>query len=421
MSTYLQDITGCIGKNTQFHIQDLSDQLEKITPLFDAFKKDPKSQNWPFIKCLQDSQVLDSLHSYIQTYTSHFSNILILGTGGSSLAGQAFHVLKKPSTKPTLYFLDNIDPHTFATQLNKLCLKDTGVIAISKSGTTAETNAQLLLCLEAWKKEVGERELRTYFTLLTEDKDSPMKRIGVEHNLPFIPHDPQVGGRFSALSSVGLIPALLSGLNPNKILEGAQEVLSETINATIPHDAPPLVGAAISVGLNQKANVNQTVMMPYVDRLSIFSKWYRQLWAESLGKQGRGTTPICALGAVDQHSQLQLYLDGPKDKMFTLLLKEPAESGTPIKTNDPALAYLNGHTLETLIEAEQEATKETLLKNGCPTRVFYLPSICEKTIGALMMHFMLETVFAAKLLDVDPFDQPAVEQGKILTRERLSI
>jgi glucose-6-phosphate isomerase len=180
----------------------------------------------------------------------------------------------------------------------------------------------------------------------------------------------------------------------------------------------------INVGLASGRNVSQVVIMPYVDRLERFGAWFRQLWAESLGKEGHGTTPIDAMGAVDQHSQLQLYLAGPRDKLFTLILADPAGHGPVAKPEvaGPAagpLDYLMGRSLGDLLAAEQRATVETLIRNGCPTRVMRFPSLNEEVMGGLMMHFILETIIAADLLGIDPFDQPAVEESKVLARRYL--
>jgi glucose-6-phosphate isomerase len=162
--------------------------------------------------------------------------------------------------------------------------------------------------------------------------------------------------------------------------------------------------------------------MPYVDRLADFGLWYRQLWAESIGKDGQGTTPIRAMGTVDQHSQVQLYLDGPRDKLFSLVFSKCANTGGLVPkelASDPSLAYLAGRTLGDLLDAEQRATAETLINRGCPTRIFRIDQVNEQALGALMMHYMIETVVAAHLMGVDPFDQPAVEDGKILARKYL--
>ncbi|MEX2642839.1 MAG: glucose-6-phosphate isomerase, partial [Acetobacterales bacterium] len=171
-----------------------------------------------------------------------------------------------------------------------------------------------------------------------------------------------------------------------------------------------------------RRGVAMSVLMPYCDRLGTFAMWYRQLWAESLGKDGMGTTPVKALGAVDQHSQVQLYLDGPRDKLFTLMLLDSAGRGGRVESaRAPGkLSYLAGRTIGDLMEAEQNATAETLVRNGCPTRVIRLERLDEQALGALTMHYMLETIVAGRLMGVDPFDQPAVEQGKVLAREYLA-
>jgi glucose-6-phosphate isomerase len=176
------------------------------------------------------------------------------------------------------------------------------------------------------------------------------------------------------------------------------------------------------VALAERRGIGVTVLMPYVDRLAPFGLWFRQLWAESLGKDGKGTTPVRALGAVDQHSQLQLYLAGPADKLFTLLVLQQDGQGAllpPDLAGDPALAYLAGRRLGDLLAAEQRATATSLLRHGRPTRVLRLPRLDEASLGALFMHFMLETIIAAALWGVDAFDQPAVEQGKVLARQYL--
>ena len=182
------------------------------------------------------------------------------------------------------------------------------------------------------------------------------------------------------------------------------------------------VGAAVSIGLQRANGVTQTILMPYLDRLAHFGLWYRQLWAESLGKDGQGTTPIRAMGTVDQHSQLQLYLAGPWDKMFSVLRMDTKSEGRrvdPELLDDPRLDYLAGRRMGDLLDAEARATADTLIRNGRPTRQILIETLDEDTLGGLFMHFMLETILAAHLLEVNPFDQPAVEEGKVLAREYL--
>src|SRR6185437_12374126 len=192
------------------------------------------------------------------------------------------------------------------------------------------------------------------------------------------------------LSLVGMLPAMIAGGDCAAVREGAARVLDPVLAANDTKALAPAIGAALSVGLSKEKGANMTVLMPYVDRLESFAFWYRQIWAESLGKEGLGSTPIRALGTVDQHSQVQLYLGGPRDKLFTLLL------------------------------AEADATAATLIKDGRPTRLIRIKTVDERVMGALMMHYMLETMFAAELWGIDAFDQPAVEISKVLTRQYLS-
>ncbi|HUX79009.1 MAG TPA: glucose-6-phosphate isomerase, partial [Alphaproteobacteria bacterium] len=202
---------------------------------------------------------------------------------------------------------------------------------------------------------------------------------------------------------------------PYAFREGAREVLHHHLS----HDCPPaLEGAAMTVYLEKYHKKTLSVMLPYADQLNLFSLWYCQLWAESLGKQGQGTTPIPALGTVVQHSQLQLYLDGPKDKFFTMVT--PTWKGQGDRIHLPLLSEFTDKTMGDLFAAEQKATYETLVRHNCPTRLITLDRIDEYSLGALMMHFMIETILTSHFMCVNAFDQPAVEEGKRLAREYLA-
>lgn len=366
---------------------------------------------------------LDALSSYVKHFRS-FKSVVILGTGGSSLGGKTIYSLLDQGLGinpkgPRLYFFDNIDPATFDAFFANTDLKTTGLIVISKSGTTAETLSQLLMFLDAYQTQ--KINVADHVLAITEPGPRVLRDICQDHKIPTLDHDPLVGGRFSVLSLVGLLPIMIAGLNAENIREGAAKVLDHSFaNVTTPLECPAAFGAALNIGFNKEKQINQAVLMPYIDALFNFSFWYRQLWAESLGKDGNGTTPVNALGTVDQHSQLQLYLGGPQDKFYTLIFKDTQDKGARLRTTHPKLDYMAGRTMGDLLDAEQRATLETLIKNNRPTRLISLKTVDEKALGALFMHFMLETMYAATLLDVDAFDQPAVEEGKILTRQFLS-
>jgi glucose-6-phosphate isomerase len=381
----------------------------------------------PLLRLPEAREDLEPLKPLAAAYRENYDDVVLLGTGGSSLGGQTLCALAdcgfgpRPGA-PRLHFFDNVDPHTIAAMLDGVALDRTGFLVVSKSGSTAETLTQFLICFNRVQNELG-KAAGDHFTAITEPGDNILRRLATRFGMTTLDHDPGVGGRYAALSLVGLLPAMIAGLDPVAIREGAASVLAPVLQGMPPASVEPAIGAAISMGLAAENHISTTVVMPYVDRLADFGLWFRQLWAESLGKDGKGTTPVNALGTVDQHSQVQLYLDGPSDKMFTVMMLDCVGQGPvvePSLADDDALGYLAGKTIGDLMDAEQRATAQTLIRNNRPTRLFRLSSLDENMMGALMMHFMLETIISAHLLGVDPFDQPAVEEGKILTREYLA-
>ena len=402
--------------------------LAEAAPALESLRARHADGALPILRLPALRDDLDALAEVAKRLSERFDDVVVLGTGGSSLGGQALAALadagySRPRGTPRLHFTDNIDPHSIARLLAGLDLASSGFVAVSKSGATAETLTQCLVALDALRSAVGEAALAKHVTLITEPGASPLRRLGERYGLETLDHDPGVGGRFSVLSLVGLLPAMIAGLDAEAVRAGAARVLDATLTARQPRDSEPAVGAAIAVGLLREHGIATTVMMPYVDRLAPFALWYRQLWAESLGKNGAGTTPVHARGAVDQHSQLQLYLAGPRDKMFTLITLDVAGAGARVPADladDDALAYLRGRTIGDLMDAGQRATADTLARQGRPVRTFELARLDERTLGALLMHFMLETIIAAHLFGVNPFDQPAVDEGKALARAYLA-
>jgi glucose-6-phosphate isomerase len=358
------------------------------------------------------------------------AHVIVLGTGGSSLGGKTVTALAdgglgsagRFAGRPLLWFIENVDPWGFEKVVESVDAKTAGLIIISKSGGTAETLSQALDLLPRFEQAVGRDKLQQRCTVITEPNDNPLRRLAQRYGLPLIDHDPKVGGRYSVLSPTGMLPTLIAGLDAAKVRAGAQDALDAALDNE-PQRSPPAVGAALNIALAEKRGATQTVVMPYIDRLAPFGLWFRQLWAESLGKEGKGTTPIRAQGAVDQHSQLQLYLNGPADKLYTIIMGEARGQGPRYardQLGDKALDWLAGRTLGDLLDVSQRATAETLARNGRPVRVIRVPRLDERSLGALMMHYMLETIVAADLLGIDPFDQPAVEEGKKLARQYLA-
>jgi glucose-6-phosphate isomerase len=360
---------------------------------------------------------------------ARFDALVVLGTGGSSLGAQAVTALAPnglagerygPAEDLVLHFVDNLDGQSFGALLAGINMERTAFLGVSKSGGTAETLSQLLSVLDVAGKALGKARLKDHVYLIAEPGGNGLRALAKKYSLSVLDHPADVGGRFSVLSLVGVLPALAAGLDAEALRGGAAQVLDEAIAGSEP--SAPARGAALAVGLARSCGLTSSVMMPYANRLGPFASWYCQLWAESLGKDGQGTTPIKATGPVDQHSQLQLYLAGPADKMFTTFSIKEA-GGNAIDGDLARLAgagYLAGRTMGEVVDALHRATAETLARNGRPVRVFELDRLDEEVLGGLFMHFMLETLIAARLMGVDALGQPAVEEGKVLARSLLA-
>jgi len=429
--TYRQDITGCLedsvgaqGLNADLAARMASMAEQAVSGLREMFREGAV----PLLQVPHERSDLANCEPMVKRLRQNCSDILVLGTGGSSLGAQALAQLRGFRTTfdrtfadtVNLYFLDNLDAESLNRALETLDLSKTGVMMISKSGGTAETMMQALAVVQSYQEQGIDNLLPSQSVAITMPGDRVLRRFAESRGIPVLDHHPEVGGRFSALTNVGLLPAMVLGLDAYEVRAGAEEVLDLFLSQDA-GECAPAVGAALCVLLAAERGKTSNVLIPYTDRLERFAFWYRQLWAESLGKQGKGTTPINALGPVDQHSQLQLYLDGPNDKLVTLIMTRSAGQGIAIADpGDRDLGYLRGKTVGDLVDAEQRATAETLIRNQRPTRIVSIDQPEEKTLGALMMHFMLETILAAQMLNVDAFDQPAVEEGKILARRYLA-
>jgi len=363
------------------------------------------------------------------------TDVVFLGTGGSSLGGQTLAQLAGHAVPgigalrapPHLHFMDNLDADTFAMLLGRLPHTTTRFVAISKSGGTAETLMQTIAALSAVKAQGLETRIPDNFLGVTEPakggKSNGLRDLLAAHRVPMLDHHPGVGGRFSVLTNVGLLPAAMLDLDIAAVREGASLALAPVLAKKKAAEVPAALGATLAVALAESKGKSISVLMAYADRLERFTHWYVQLWAESLGKNGKGTTPVAALGPVDQHSQVQLFIGGPRDKLFTVINVDSAGTGPRIDANLAKLAGepdFGGKTIGDLAGAEGRATAETLAKNGCPVRTLHLSRLDEESLGELLMHFMLETIIAAHLLGVDAFDQPAVEEGKVLAKKYLT-
>jgi glucose-6-phosphate isomerase len=378
---------------------------------------------------------LEAIRDTARQLADGATDIVILGTGGSSLGGQTLAQLAGFAVPgvgalrlpPRLHFIDNLDADSYGALLTRLPHATTRFVAISKSGGTAETLMQAITALSAVKGQGLQTRIPDTFLGISEPakpgKANGLRQLLGKYRVPVLDHDQGVGGRYSALTNVGLLPAAMLGLDIAAMREGASLALAPVLAKKPAAQVPAAVGAALSVALAESKHKSISVLMAYCDRLQRFTHWYVQLWAESLGKKGKGTTPVAALGPVDQHSQLQMFIGGPRDKLFTVITVDGAGLGPRIDGELAALAGepgFAGKAVGDLVAAEGRATAETLAKNGCPVRTIHVNKLNEESLGELMMHFMLETIIAAHLFGVDAFDQPAVEEGKVLAKKYLA-
>tara|TARA_R110002110_G_scaffold376568_2_gene586885 strand:- start:399313 stop:400623 length:1311 start_codon:yes stop_codon:yes gene_type:complete len=422
---YTQNVSGCMaGMIGDDGLTDAALETARAAAwdVWSAMRADIVEDGFPAVSIAQQSEDLAAVRDAAARLSAHCDTVAVLGVGGSSLGAEALCALAM-TPKVDVRFLNNPDPETVARFTASVDLSRLGLIMVSKSGATAETLLLAMTLMPALKDSRGGDAVADYSVAIAEPGDSPLRRLAAHWDVPVIDHPIDIGGRYSALSAVGLLPAAIAGLDIDAVRAGAAEALELNLAGESIEDVPAALGAAVSLALLQSQGARMSVLMPYADALAPFARWYRQLWAESVGKNGRGTTPIDALGSVDQHSQLQLYLDGPTDKMFTIVTQQLAGRGDRVPPDLAALAgadYLAGQTTGDLLAAEQEATIESLCAHGRPVRRIEIAHVDEAAIGGLMAHFMLETVTAAFMMGVDPFDQPAVEDGKARTRQRLA-
>jgi glucose-6-phosphate isomerase len=396
-------------------------------------REEEKSGKLPLLTLPDDVDDLPAVAKAATWLREGATDVVFLGTGGSSLGGQTLAQLRdfmvpglgRFAEKPRVHFFDNLDPATFAAVLDALPLKTTRFTAISKSGGTGETLMQTIAVMTKLSDAglaIGDHVMGLSEPRREGGKNALRDLLEPEH-CSFLEHHTGIGGRYSVLTNVGLLPAAVLGLDIRAVRKGAASVYAPIRAGNVAaKDIPVALGAALSTAaaLENKAI---TVMMGYADRLERFARWWVQLWAESLGKDGKGSQPVAAIGPVDQHSQMQLYLAGPDDKIFTIITVDCAGKGPKMdkalseRAGEPGFA---GRTIGDLVAAQGRATADTLAKNARPTRQIHLAKLDEETMGAMLMHFMLETILTGYAMGIDPYDQPAVEEGKILAKQYLA-
>jgi glucose-6-phosphate isomerase len=334
--------------------------------------------------------------------------VLTVGIGGSALGAATVTSALSTGDEPGHFVLDNVDPEHARRVLDDLPLSETVVNVVSRSGTTAETLANFLVVREAMADAGVDWTDRT---IVTTGEEGPLRALADEHDMPALTVPEGVPGRFSALSAVGLVPAAIQGHDIEAVLAGGRDG-AESLTDSL-YDCPAYAYGAVAYALDQRG-ASIDVLMPYAESLEFFAEWFAQLWAESLGKDGKGQTPARALGATD--SQLQLYRAGPRDKLVTLVRARDRQDVPIPETDVEDLAYLGGTGLGELLDAEFEATEASLAAAGVPNVRIELDRVDEAGIGRLLYDMEAATVLAGELADVDTFVQPAVEWGKRAAR-----
>lgn len=386
---------------------------------------------WTELPYNQDSIVEDILKTAC-SIRERFDNFVVLGIGGSALGPIAvqqalnhMHYNDLPKEKrngPRIFVEDNIDPERMQALLDIIDIKKTCFNVITKSGATAETMSQYLIISEQLKKKIG-ASWNEHIVATTDAEKGNLIRIAKQNGFKLFYIPSSVGGRFSELCPVGLLPAAVCGIDIKELLEGAK-LMDQRLKSDDIWKNPALLQAVIQYIAMQDMSINVQVMMPYADSLKYMSDWFCQLWAESLGKSvtrkgmavNIGQTPVKSLGVTDQHSQLQLYTEGPYDKIITFLHVEEFRNNTAIPhgcEDFENVAFLGGKSLNALIDAEYKGTRYALLRAGRMSQTIHFPSVNASTIGQFIYLMEMTTAYAGELFDIDAFNQPGVEESKI--------
>ncbi|RMF85843.1 MAG: glucose-6-phosphate isomerase [Planctomycetota bacterium] len=408
----------------------------EVRAIVSRIERERKSGEHRYRDLPGDAAMLRAVRAAVRRFQPGCENLVVLGIGGSALGNIALQTALNPPLHnlapttqrrgPRLFVMDNVDPVAVGDLLDLLGprLRKTVFNVISKSGETAETAAQFLIIRDLLARKLGARGLAQRLLITTDPQTGTARQMADAIGCETLPVPPGVGGRFSVLSAVGLFSAGMCGVNLSRLMQGAAEMSRRVTEKNMSRNPAAMLAWLLYAFYCRGKRLH--VMFPYSNQLRDLADWYRQLWAESLGKnldqQGRpvivGPTPIDALGATDQHSQVQLYREGPNDKVFIFLqvekfsrdVKIARRAGTP-----ETLRYLEGATLGKLLNAEKLATEYALVANQRPCMTIRLPKVSEHTVGQFIMLWEAATTIAGYLLNINPYDQPAVQMGKDYT------
>jgi glucose-6-phosphate isomerase len=404
---------------------DLEALGPKIKAVHQKLSSDRRAGKLPFLDLPQDRAAAEAAGALARELANEYENLLVLGIGGSSLGARAlFTALCHPlhNLLPAerrrgmrLFFPDNADPATLSGLLDVVDLDRTAAAAITKSGGTAETWSQLLVLREKWLARGGEEALRRHLVAVTDPEKGALRAVARAAGWRTLPVPPLVGGRFSALTAVGLLPAAAAGIDIHDLLAGAADMARRCESDELMKN-PAYLAASILYLADTSRGRRIHVFMPYADALRETSDWFAQLWAESLGKAPEvGPTPLRAVGATDQHSLVQLLMEGPQDKFTVFLRIERPRVDLPLPggwADQGEVSYLAGHTLHELLNVEHQATAAALAAVGRPSMTLRVSALTPRAVGEIVMLWEIAAAFAGGLYGVDPFDQPGVEAGK---------
>ena len=427
----LSDVVGARDGLTMRQIEGLKVRAKTIHA---DLKEMRKSATLGFFDLPYDEELAAVVNAYAESLKD-YENFVVLGIGGSALGpicvhsalAHNYHNLLPASKRkrPRLFVMDNSDPEILARLLDVIDVKKTVFNVVTKSGTTPETMSQLMVAVELITRKVGKKNLKKHLVATTDKAKGLLRPFADANELASFIIPDNVGGRFSEMTAVGLLPAAVAGVDIDRMMAGAREMDKRCSTANLMKN-PAYQNAAIHYLADTKKGKSISVMMPYSNALRDVADWYRQMWAESLGKaksrDGKkvyaGQTPVKALGATDQHSQVQLYVEGPNDKIFTLIQVEKFRETCKIPKSFraiPELDFLKGHDMGTLLNAELDATEFALAKSKRPSVRVVLDEITPENVGGLLYMLEVQTAFSGGLYNINAFDQPGVEEGKKAT------
>jgi len=427
-------MSDAVGRQYGTSNEEIQEYWPKVEASLQGLEAKMKNGDLPFYNLADDQEVLIKIEDYASKAQSKFKNVVVLGIGGSALGPIALREALKPllwNELPEdkrnglkLFVPDNPDPELIQSVLDICDPSETLYNVITKSGGTAETMAEFMVFMTQIKSVLGDN-YKDHLVFTTDPAKGNLRKIARDEGVTTFSIPSLVGGRFSVLTPVGLLPAALIGIDIRKIMAGVAEQRERVFNRNW-EENPSAIFALIQFLAQKQRGQNIHVMMPYSSALFRTADWFRQLWAESLGKRENlkgesvnvGPTPVAALGSTDQHSQVQLYVEGPNDKTFTFIIPEKYRNSVHCGKHFPDLEgidYLSGRDIGDLMKAEAEATQRALTAARRPNMAFLLDEISPENVGGLMYLLEAATLVAGGLYDVNPLDQPGVEAGKIAT------